>query len=81
MILNNFSMKMSSNRNYCVAKLSPAVKLKKKSKQVENRTLSKFLKVKSRTWNKEKRHTLNLQTSTCPCVCLLRKFGKKNVDI
>jgi hypothetical protein len=55
--------------NYCVAKLSPVVKLPKKSKQVENRTLSKFLKVKSRTSNKEKRHTLNLQTSTCPCLC------------
>ena len=46
----------------------------KKSKEIVKSTLSKFLKVKTKTRHKEKRHRLNFQTSTCPCV---RHFAAK----
>ena len=46
----------------------------KKGKEIAKSTLSKFLKVKGGSRHKEKRHRLNFQTSTCPCV---RHFAVK----
>ena len=39
----------------------------KKGKEIVKNALSNFLKVEGGTGHQEKRHSLNLQTSTCPC--------------
>ena len=54
----------------------------KKSKEIVKGTLSKFLKVKSKTRHKEKRHRLNFKRlHVLVCVTLQRNFRQQNVDI